>query len=57
LEDFFKNDELSMFLNKIYDGYSENETDEDRKDYSTDLEEFETLYEIFNLNLISRRLF
>jgi hypothetical protein len=57
LEDFFKNDELSMFLNKNYDGFSENETDEDRKDYSTDLEEFETLYEIINLNFIGRRLF
>lgn len=57
LEDFFKYDELSMFLDKIYDGFSENETDEDRKDYSTDLDEFETLYEIIDLNFIGRRLF
>lgn len=57
LEDFFKNDELSMFLNKIYHGFSEYETDYDRKSYNTDLEEFETLDEIINLNLIGRRLF
>lgn len=57
LEDFFKNDELSMFLNKIYHGFSEYETDYDRKSYNTDLEEFETLDEIINLNFIGRRLF
>ena len=57
LTDFFENDELSMFLNKIYHGFSEYETDYDRKSYNTDLEEFETLDEIINLNLIGRRLF
>lgn len=57
LEDFFKNDELSMFLKKIYDGFSEDESDDDRRSYNTDLDEFETLYEIINLNYVSKRLF
>ena len=57
LEDFFKNDELSMFLKKIYDGFSEDESDNDRRSYNTDLDEFETLYEIINLNYVSKRLF
>lgn len=57
LEDFFKSDELSMFLNKIYDGSSEYESDDDRRSYRTDLEEFETLYEIINLNYVGNRLF
>ena len=57
LEDFFKNDELSMFLKKIYDGFSEDESDHDRRSYNTDLDEFETLYEIINLNYVSKRLF
>ena len=57
LEDFFNNDELSMFLKKIYDGFSEDESDDDRRSYNTDLDEFETLYEIINLNYVSKRLF
>ena len=57
LEDFFNNDELSMFLKKIYDGVSEDESDDDRRSYNTDLDEFETLYEIINLNYVSKRLF
>ena len=57
LTDFFENDNLSMFLGKSYEGFSDYDADHERREYNTDLNEFETVFEITNLDYVSKRLF
>jgi hypothetical protein len=57
LTDFFENDDLSMYMGKIYEGFSDYDVVQERGEYRTDLENFETLFEITNLNYVSKRLF
>jgi hypothetical protein len=57
LTDFFENDNLSMYMGKNYNGFSDYDADQERKEYITDLREFETLFEMYNLDYVSARLF
>ena len=57
LTDFFENDNLSMYMGKNYEGFSDYDTDQERREYRTDLREFETLFEMYNLDYVTARLF
>ena len=57
LTDFFENDNLSMYMGKNYEGFSDYDADQERREYRTDLREFETLFETYNLDYVTARLF
>lgn len=57
LTDFFENDNLSMYMGKNYEGFSDYDSDMERREYNTTLREFETLFEMYNLDYVTARLF
>jgi hypothetical protein len=57
LIDHFLSNDLSMFLKKNYNGIDDEDSDDVRRNYNTDLDDFEIFINFFDLNYVKKTLF